>query len=69
MMPAEKRDVKVRLLKRGVGRSIDRKEKWVTVGTAFFMPSGQINIVLDTLPVLQDEWDGGTLVIFMQAVE
>ncbi len=39
------------------------RQKWVEVGAAFVMPSGQINLVLDTLPVMQSEWDG-TIVLF-----
>jgi hypothetical protein len=38
-----------------------KNEKWVTVGAAFKLDSGQINIILDTLPIR--DWNG-QLVLF-----
>lgn len=44
-------------------KSGNEKTKWVSVGAAFELESGQINLVLDTLPVMPSQWNG-TIYLF-----
>lgn len=39
------------------------KKKWVTVGAGFELDSGQINLVMDTLPIDPSQWNG-TICLF-----
>ncbi len=43
-----------------------QRPKWVDVGSAFLLEDGRLNLVMDTLPVREDSWDG-TIVLFPPA--
>lgn len=41
-----------------------QRDKWISVGTAFQVSGGQINLLLDSLPIRESCWDG-TIVLFL----
>jgi hypothetical protein len=55
-------NAKVKIYRRVPSATADKltevREHWAPVGSAFELPSGQINLIIDLLPVREATWDG-----------